>query len=176
MDAVRLEVRERSDFLDALRRDPPHRFPATRSCSAAWPRACRSRFRTTSSAIACCRRTCLLVAVPTTEMPRMPRRSGSSYAARRRRHPRRTALRLHGGAQHSRGSRLRWRAARSKHRSRPGGLLHRARDDHPLRAPPRPAPLARGDLRLPAPQRPAARRLFQDPGAQIMEIGVEFEI
>ena len=61
-------------------------------------------------------------------------------------------------------------------RSQPGDLLYRARDDHPVLAPPRPGPMARGDLRLHASQCPASGRLLQDPGPQIMEIGVEFEI
>ena len=50
MDTCRVEIRERvQDFLDHIKREPPYRLPAPRSCWAAWPRACRSRFRTTSS-------------------------------------------------------------------------------------------------------------------------------
>ena len=60
MDTVRLEVRE------SLRRSSSNSSTASRhfasrarrSCSAAWPRACRSRSRTTSNATTSCTKMC----------------------------------------------------------------------------------------------------------------------
>ena len=60
MDAVRLEIRERFAGVHRASSGATRRVAsrARPSCSAAWPRACRSRFRTTSSAIACCMSMC----------------------------------------------------------------------------------------------------------------------
>ena len=59
MDAVRLEIREpsksSSSSSGASRRIASRAWP---SFSAAWPRACRSRFRTMSNAIMCCMKEC----------------------------------------------------------------------------------------------------------------------
>ena len=60
MDKVRLEIRERSS---QFRRAPAHAIRRCasrepRSFSGAWPRACRSRCRTTSIATASCTNVC----------------------------------------------------------------------------------------------------------------------
>ena len=55
MDAFRVELRERvQDFLAHIKSEPPNRLTGPRSCWAAWPRACRWRFRRTSSSTARC--------------------------------------------------------------------------------------------------------------------------
>ena len=53
--ASRARRRISSNTSNAIR---PIAFRARRSCSAAWPRACRWRSRTTSTATACCRNVC----------------------------------------------------------------------------------------------------------------------
>ncbi len=92
------------------------------------------------------------------------RKPDRGRADRRGDRARRAALRLHGGAQRPRGACGRHGARQDPEiRSRPGDLLYRPRDGHPLGTATGAPALARGDLRLHAPQRPAPRRLFQDP-------------
>ena len=169
MDAVRLKVRERAaDFVERLKRNPPLRIPGT---AVVLGRMTRKGVPLTalSHNVKCNRilhENVLLVAVSTAgDAEGVGRGPSRGRADRRRRHPRRAALRLHGATQCTRGTpRSRWPAAKS------ANSTPRRQSASPVtrRSSPRggakgwPA-MARSAVRVHASQRPAARRLFQDP-------------
>ena len=167
MDAVRLEIRERSqDFIERLRRDPPFRIPGT---AIVLGRMAKGVPLALSHNVKCNRvlhENVLLVAVTTTETPRVPDEDRVVVTPIAEGLTR-VELRFGFMEQPNVPEALAVAMARGQIatvRSQPGDLLHRSRDDHSVRPAPRPAAMARGDLRLHASQRPAARRLFQDPG------------
>ena len=167
MDAVRLEIRQPSkEFIDELRRDPPRRIPGT---AIVLGRMAKGVPLALSHNVKCNRvlhEHVLLVAVTTTETPRVPDEDRVVVTPLSEGLTR-VELRFGFMEEPNVPEALAVAMARGQIETfdlSAGDLLHRPRDDHPVRAPPRPAPMARGALRLHAPQRPAPGRLFQDSG------------
>ena len=162
-------ARERTDFVEhassAIRR---FAFPGPRSCSAAWPRACRSRCRITSSATTCCMKMCCSSPWRRRKRRACPDEERIAVAPIAEGITR-VEMRFGFMEQPDVPSGLARRdGARPDRAFRPlaSDLLHRSRDDHPVRAARGFAALARGAVRVHAPQRPASRRLFQDSRAR----------
>ena len=170
MDAVRLEDSPslRKSSSDELRRDPPRRIPGV---AIVLGRMAKGVPLALSHNVKCnhvLHERVLLVAVATTEAPRTPDEDRVVVTPLSEGL---TRVELRFGFMEEpnvpRGARPRDGARPDRDiRSQAGDLLHRPRNDHPVRPPPRPAPMARGALRLHAPQRPAPGRIFQSSGAR----------
>ena len=162
MDAVRVEIRQPSKALiDELRRNQPRRIAGT---AIVLGRIAKGVPLALSHNVKCNRvlhEHVLLVAVTTTEAARMPDEDRIVVTplseGLTRVEPRFGFM-----EEPNVPEALAVAIARPDRdiRSHAGDLLHRPRNDHPVRTPPRPASMARGALRLDAPQRPAPGRIF----------------
>ena len=180
MDTVRLEIRERfQQFIERLRGDPPLRIPGT---AIVLGRMAKGVPLALSHNVKCnhvLQENVLLVAVTTTEAPREPDEDRIVVAPIAEGITR-AELRFGFMEEPNIPEGLAEAMARGKDceiRSRPGDLLYRPRDDHPVRTATRDSPRWREAIFAfmhHNAQRPGA--YFKIPGSQIMEIGVEFEI
>ena len=165
MDTVRLEVREPTkEFVEHLNRDPPLRVPGT---AVVLGRMAKGVPLALSHNIKCnhvLHENVLLVAVTTTETPRVSDEDRVVVTPIAEwHHARRTALRLHGATQRPQGARSRRSARGQIAKCDLSRVIYYT--GHETIIPSAPAPwlgaLARRAVRVHASQRPAAWRVFQ---------------